>query len=137
MELLCGPTIPFVVVLRTGQHRHAEGNAVDNPHASCTQTVVVKERRPRLVPRDSIRRDSAQSTTKNITSNGTGWDAGGTLIPIHTATTSLGLSYYYFAATSTSYNYSTVAAGVQTIGQTPAQVHSSGWFSGVTVLLNF
>ncbi|MGZ3721647.1 MAG: hypothetical protein ACXVA9_01870 [Bdellovibrionales bacterium] len=77
------------------------------------------------------------SSTTNVSANGTGWEAGGSIIPFRTNTTSFGLTYYYFDATGTSYSSDAVNGNTQTQSTAPGKVHSSGSFAGVSVLLNF
>jgi hypothetical protein len=77
------------------------------------------------------------STTVNTTANGLGWTLGGSIIPFRTKTASLGLSYYYFDATSTSYSQDNAVGNTQTTTSAPAKVHASGSLAGITILLNY
>jgi hypothetical protein len=80
---------------------------------------------------------AAPSTTTNVTANGMGWELGGTLVPFRTKTTSFGLTYYYFDATSTAYTTDSDTGVAHTNTSTPGKVHASGSFAGVAILLNY
>ncbi len=77
------------------------------------------------------------SSTTNVTANGTGWNLGGTIVPFRSATTSFGLTYYYFDATATSYSTDSAVGNTATSTPSPGKVHSSGSFTGLSILLNY
>lgn len=78
---------------------------------------------------------TTQSTTVNA--SGTGWMAGGSLIPLHLGgNVSLGATAYYFDATASDYSSDTINGTTETIKTSGnGSVHSFGWYGGISIFI--
>lgn len=79
---------------------------------------------------------ASPASSQSYNASGTGWTLGGAILPVRLENVAIGVSGYYFEATSTALNSKITSAGTDTYASVPAHVRSFGYYAGLALVFH-